>query len=98
VVSRHLKTVHSLKVPTEYRHQIQWEAWVSRRPKIIFVSYDPRQPLATQMAIVKVDADPDLWTKFERNSDTFRTMFETGDLPAVTKFKGFAGSAMPQFI
>jgi hypothetical protein len=85
----HLDFVHNRKIPSGYMWQIQWEAWCARRPKILFVSFDPRQPMATRSAIIPVDANPVTQALFESNTDRFKEIFETGTNPADVNFGGF---------
>lgn len=61
----HLETVRSQKVPTKYFHQVQFESYISRRERILFCSFDPRQPLATRLCMIWMNADPLLHERFD---------------------------------
>jgi hypothetical protein len=74
----HLETVHSQRVPTKYFHQVQFESYISRRPRILFASYDPRQPLATRLALVWMEADPLLHQMFDKRLRDFYDFFHNG--------------------
>lgn len=74
----HLETVHTQRVPTKYFHQVQFEAYISRRTRILFASYDPRQPLATRTAMVWMEADPLLHDLFDRRLRQFYDFFHAG--------------------
>lgn len=86
----HTKYIYDPKLDGVYYHQVQWEAWCSKRKKIVFMSYDPRQPLATRSVFIHLDADLDLWDKFERRLEDFRKMVD-GESRAEVRFGGFEG-------
>jgi hypothetical protein len=85
----HLETVHGARVPTKYFHQVQFEAYISRRPRILFASYDPRQPLATRLAIVWMEADPLLHEMFDMRLREFYDFFHSTSV--VGKLTGIDG-------
>lgn len=87
----HLKFVYDKTLPSTYYHQVQFEAWISQRKKIIFMSYDPRQPLATRCAIIELDASMQLWDKFDSQLQVFRKFYEREQTPTQAKFLGFDG-------
>jgi hypothetical protein len=74
----HLETVHSRRIPTKYFHQCQFESFVGRRSRILFASYDPRQPLATRLALIWMEADPLLHQLFDRRLREFYDFFHSG--------------------
>jgi hypothetical protein len=74
----HLMYLYDKKLPDKYRFQVQFEAWVANRPRIVFASYDPRQPLATRTIILELDRDEALWETFERRLLMFKSGFEKG--------------------
>ena len=70
---RHLDTLYgSRPVKRQYWFQVQWEAWLLGASKILFVSYDPRQPLSAQLALVWVPVSIDTQTRFEENARAFQ--------------------------
>jgi hypothetical protein len=71
----HLETVHSQRVPTKYFHQVQFESFISRRERILFCSYDPRQPMSTRTAMVWMNADPLLHERFDKRLREFYDFF-----------------------
>lgn len=68
----HLKYIYQPELTGTYYYQVQWEAWTSQRQKIIFMSFDPRQPLATRCAIIRLDSSPEVWDKFDRRLSEFK--------------------------
>lgn len=73
----HLETVHSQRVPTKYFHQIQFESFISGRERILFASYDPRQPLATRLCIIWTNADPIVHGLFDKRLREFYDFFHS---------------------
>lgn len=87
----HLKFIYDQTLPSQYYYQVQWEAWVSQRKKIIFGSYDPRQPLSTRLALIHLDANMEVWDKFESNLERFRKMMDGGSSPGDVKLIATVG-------
>jgi putative phage-type endonuclease len=77
----HRKVLITQKIPDQYYHQVNFEAWVSGRPKILFVSYDPRAHESEQCAFIETEANTTLWAVFEENLLAFRRMFEDNVAP-----------------
>lgn len=50
----------------EYRDQVQWQLWVTGRAWCDLVSYYPEFPPRTQLAIVRIEPDPERFEAFER--------------------------------
>jgi hypothetical protein len=70
---RHLDNLYGGgAIKTQYWYQVQWEAWLLDATKILFVSYDPRQPLATQLAIIGIEVDLDTRHQFAQNARAFQ--------------------------
>lgn len=76
----HRKVRISKKIPDQYYYQVNWEAWVTGRKKILFVSYDPRD-VHEQCAFIETEANLALWEVFEENLLDFRRMFEDDVVP-----------------
>ena len=77
----HLKVFYDRKIPDQYYHQVNWEAWCSGRSKILFMSYDPRQPVAQQCAFVEADANTALFEVFRENLVAFQRLMEDNVTP-----------------
>jgi putative phage-type endonuclease len=70
---RHLDNVYGGgRIKQQYWFQVQWEAWLLDASRIIFASYDPRQPLKTQLGIIDVPVVLDTRRRFEENSRKFQ--------------------------
>ena len=66
MLKNHLKLLHfgiKMVMPTYYT-QVQYESFVSGRPKIVFISYSPEAPSTNQLYIEEMDADEALHDKF----------------------------------
>lgn len=74
----HLQVFYGKAPKSLYHYQTQWEAWVSGRPKILFVSFDPRQPHATRLSIREERVDPNIIARFSANVARFKELLETG--------------------
>lgn len=72
----HKKVLYTKRIPDQYYHQVNFEAWVSGRSKILFMSYDPREREYTRCAYVEMEADMALWKAFEKNLLDFRRLIE----------------------
>jgi len=55
----HIETLHTGKLPTQYKAQVQGQMWITDRKWCDFVSYDPRLPENAQMIIIRVQRDDD---------------------------------------
>ena len=60
-------------VPDLYKHQVQFQLWVSGRAWCDFVSYDPRMPEKTQMSIKRIVPDKEMHGLFAERCDLFCT-------------------------
>lgn len=81
---RHLDNVYGGgKIKSQYWYQVQWEAWLLGADDIVFASYDPRQPLKTQLGIIQIPVCLDTQRTFEENAVRFASLFETGDFQPV---------------
>ena len=65
-LKNHLKLLHfGVKmVNPVYYSQVQFESFVTGRPKIVFISYSPEAPSTNQLYIEEMDADEALHDKF----------------------------------
>lgn len=75
----HLDTFYGKKLKPLYALQTQFEAWVSGCDEIIFASFDPEQPIATQLHIREIPVDPVIQEIFEENVVRFKHLIETGN-------------------
>lgn len=55
----HIETLHTGKLPTQYKAQVQGQMWITDRKWCDFVSYDPRLPENAQMIIIRINRDDD---------------------------------------
>lgn len=78
----HMQTVLDSCLDPNYYAQVQWESWTSRMPNILFVSYDPRQPRVSRLAIIQVPVDLEMHARFEANTLEFVKYFDTGIFPS----------------
>lgn len=62
----------------KYWYQVQWEAWVAQCDEILFVSFDPQQPMATRLSVTEVPVDLRTQEVFYKNAIRFRNLFESG--------------------
>jgi putative phage-type endonuclease len=72
----HMKTILDSQMSATYYAQVQWEAWISGKKKIIYASYDPRVPADMRLCMIDVPLDEDMHKTFEINLARFKTMFE----------------------
>ncbi len=77
----HLAVLHNGKsaIKRNYFIQTQFEAWIAAAESAMFVSFDPRQRQASQLAIVELPIDRALHDAWEENVPLFRTLFEADD-------------------
>jgi len=75
-MKNHLALLHfgCRSVNANYYTQVQFESFVTGRPKIVFISYHPDAPATNQLYIEEIDA-------CEKTHDTFR-----GQLERITHF------------
>jgi exodeoxyribonuclease (lambda-induced) len=57
-------TLKSVCPAVEYGPQVQWQMWVTGRPWVDLVSYDPRWPGDQCLAVLRVEADPEMHERF----------------------------------
>lgn len=77
----HLKTLYGGGLKTQYLYQVHWEAMLLRADKILFVSFDPRQPAATQLVKVPIPIDLDIRRQFRENAIRFEEIMDGGPAP-----------------
>jgi len=67
-LKNHLKLLHfGVKmVSGQYYTQVQFESFVSERPKIVFISYHPDAPATNQLYIEEMDANEELHDQFRK--------------------------------
>jgi hypothetical protein len=74
----HLTTLYQKTIKPVYRWQVLWEAWVAKAEAIRFYSYDPRQPMATQLVRLDIPVEQKALDILDRNTQDFATMFSQG--------------------
>jgi hypothetical protein len=79
---RHLDSIYSKAIKEQYWFQVQWEAWLLAAHEILFVSYDPRQPLATQLALIDIPIHVDTQARFRQYALQFEELVNSGVRPA----------------
>lgn len=88
----HLEHVYKTKpLKPQYLRQVQWEAWVTRADRILFASFDPRQPAATQLALREIPVDLDMRERFRQNALRFEEIMDGGPLPTEGRIVGYNG-------
>lgn len=75
-LKNHLELVHFGITPkpgtpghAKYYSQVQFEAFVSRRERIVFVSYHPEAPATNQLYIEEVPLDEEVQDKFRQRAE-----------------------------
>lgn len=82
----HLKTLYGGgAIKHQYFYQVQWEAMLLRADKVMFVSFDPRQPAATQLVKVPIPVDLDIRRQFRENAARFERIMDGGPAPIDAK-------------
>lgn len=74
----HLQMLYEKSLRPIYYHQVQWEAWVTNAAVSKFYSYDPRQPLATQLVELTIPVNAELLDKFRAGVQDFAAMLVEG--------------------
>lgn len=86
----HAKVRYEQAISVTYWHQVQWEAWVSGADEILFVSYDPRQPVVSQLVLLPIPVHVGMRNQYAQNCDKFKKFFETGAQTATARPAGLA--------
>ena len=81
----HLKFFYDRTLTPQYYTQVQVEAAVLGAERIIFASYDPRQPLSARVADIEVKVSSEIIDKLYSRVVDFADMLETGRLYGVGK-------------
>lgn len=82
---RHLDHIYSKSIKEQYWFQVQWEAWLLDAEEILFVSYDPRQPLATQLGLIDIPIHVDTQKRFMHHALEFSELVNSGSTPVTGK-------------
>lgn len=77
----HLKMLYSKTISRTYWYQVQFESWLSQRRRILFASYDPRQPLATKLFKLWVEPHEETWAQFEAAMGWLRRIIDGETTP-----------------
>lgn len=94
---RHLDNLYGGgAIKQQYWHQVQWEAWLLRANRIIFASYDPRQPLSTQLAVVDIPVKLDTQTRFDQNARMFQQGYDNKSLRSVAGVWSIMPGSIPE--
>lgn len=81
---RHLDNVYGGgSINEQYFYQVHWEAMLLGADEILFVSYDPRQPLKTQLALIDIPVSVDIQMQFLQNALEFAKAVDSGTAPTV---------------
>jgi hypothetical protein len=72
----HMETVDTGTIKRAYYSQVNFEAWVSRKPRIIFGSFDPRIKGVDRLCLIEVPLDLQLIQRFEDGLSRFKEYFE----------------------
>jgi hypothetical protein len=89
---RHLDNVYGGgSIKQQYFYQVQWEAMLLGADDILFASFDPRQPLKTQLAIIDVPVSVDIQNRFLQNALEFQKAVDSGISPAVGRMRVDSG-------
>jgi hypothetical protein len=81
----HLKMVYEKSISRQYWYQVQFECWLSGRTKILFASYDPRQPLSTRIFKLWIQPHQETWRQFERGIEWLRRAIDGETTPVKLK-------------
>ena len=74
----HLETLYNKTIRPVYRYQTLWEAWCTGAKQIRFYSYDPRQPMKTQLVRLDIPVEQKVLDTFEKNAVEFAELFSQG--------------------
>jgi len=89
---RHLDNVYGQgSIKRQYWYQVQFEAMISGAKAILFASYDPRQPEATQLKLIDIPVDVDMQRQFRQNAIRFEEIMEGAPAPADGRVVGYNG-------
>lgn len=72
----HIQTLIDSRMKSEYYIQVQFEAFVTGRPIIIFATYDPRQSAARRLGMIDVPVNENMQNKFADRLEEFRKYLE----------------------
>lgn len=90
--ANHMRLLHFGVAPTknteghpQYYTQVQFESFVCRRPRIVFVSYHPDVPSTNQVYIEEMERDEKLHAKFQERLEWVHHMLVNNVRPAEEK-------------
>lgn len=97
--ANHMKLLHFGVAPRsktgghpEYYTQVQFESFVTGRPKIVFLSYHPDVPASSQVYIEEIERDEKMQTLFREKLEWVHHMLVNNTRPESEKtFKGIDG-------
>jgi hypothetical protein len=74
----HMETVNTGTIKSAYYSQVNFESYVSGKPRIIFGSFDPRIPSDNpdRLCLIEVPRDAQMIERFEFNLEKFRKYFD----------------------
>ena len=83
----HLALLHRnlREVNDKYYVQVQFESFVSGRPRIVFVSYHPDVPAVNQLHVAEIPLDEEMHRKFEERLTWITSMLVQGQTPGDTE-------------
>jgi YqaJ-like viral recombinase domain len=82
---RHLDHIYGKAIKEQYWYQVQCEAWLLGAEEILFASYDPRQPMATQLGLIDIPIHLDTQKRFMHHALEFAELVNSGSRPATGK-------------
>lgn len=89
---RHLDNVYGGgAIKQQYFYQVQWEAMLLGADDILFASYDPRQPLKTQLVMIDIPVSVDIQNQFLQNALEFQKAIDSGFSPTVGRMRVDSG-------
>lgn len=91
---RHLSVFYGGAIDTVYWYQVQWEAMLLDADEIAFMTFDPRQPLATRSKVLDIPVCAKTRKIFRENACKFAAYVGESTRPADGVLKTESG--MPQ--
>jgi putative phage-type endonuclease len=77
----HLETLKTGLLPEEYRPQVQGTLWVTQRRACWFVSFDPRQPDADRIAVLRIERDEEYIRLLSERCKAFMELYKANKDP-----------------
>lgn len=83
-IKNHLELLHFgvRKVNQKYYTQVQFEAFITGRPKIVFLSYHPDAPTSNQLHVEEIDVDEGMHERFREKLEWVHHMLVNDERPS----------------